>query len=145
MSTVGDKETFWLASELADIPYAFHPTYAGIIGPMSANAEGVPEICSPQPLQTDMDGRPFWFNSGLMEDKTNAENKEYANLTHYIPGGSNEQPVGGWRFIHDHTFCMGRNMGQMKSIKDAGLERVVEALVDEARAVDKMFKAGPLM
>ena len=56
-----------------------------------------------------------------MEDKTNAANKEYANLTHYIPGDVNEQPVGGWRFIHDHTFCMGRNMGQMKSVKGGGV------------------------
>lgn len=135
----GDKETFWLASELAGIPYAFHPSYAGIIGPVSVNAEGVPEICSPQPLQTDLDGRPFWFNSGLMEDKTNADNKQYANLTHYIPGGTMEQPVGGWRFIHDHTFCMGRNTGQMRSVKDAGLEEVAKGLIDEAKAVDEMF------
>lgn len=142
MYALGDKETFWLAAELAGIPYAFHPTYAGIIGPISANAEEVPEICSPQPLQTDREGRPFWFNSGLMEDKTNADNKEYVNLTHYIPGGSHEQPVGGWRFIHDHTFCMGRNKEKMKSIKDAGLEAVAQGLVDEAKAVDKIFKAG---
>ena len=144
MSALGDKETFWLAAELAGIPYAFHPTYAGIIGPISANAEEVPEICSPQPLQTDREGRPFWFNSGLLEDKTNADNKQYVNLTHYIPGGSDEQPVGGWRFIHDHTFCMGRNKEKMKSIKDAGLEAVAQELVDEAKAVDKMFKAGQL-
>lgn len=137
----GDKETFWLAPELADIPYAFHPSYAGIIGPISANAEGIPEICSPQPLQTDLDGRPFWFNSGLMEDKTNADNKKYANLTHYIPGITSEQPVGGWRFIHDHTFCMGTSVEQMRSVKDAGLKEVANGLIDEARAVDKIFEA----
>lgn len=135
LSALGDKETFWLASELANIPYAFNPSYAGIIGPISANAEGVPEICAPQPLQTDLDGRPFWFNSGLMQDKMNAENKEYANLTHYIIGGY-AQPVGGWRFIHDHTFCMGRSVEDMRSMKDAGLEEVAEGLVREARAVD---------
>lgn len=141
ISAVGDKETFWLASELAGLPYAFHPTYAGIIGPISLNNEGVPEICSPQPLQTDLDGRPFWFNSGIMEDKMNADNKAYANLTHYIPGASHEQPIGGWRFVHDHTFCMGRNTDQMKSVKDAGLESVAKALVAEARVVDNMFKS----
>ena len=74
-----------------------------------------------------------------MEDKTNAENRRYANLTYYIPGDTDAQPVGGWRFIHDHTFCMGRNMGQMKSIKDAGLEEVAIRLIDEAKAVDEMF------
>lgn len=136
----GDKETFWLAAELARIPYAFHPSYAGIIGSISANAEGVPEICSPQPLQTDLDGRPFWFNSGLREDKMNAQNKQYANLTHYIPGGRSEQPVGGWRYIHDHTFCMGRNVEHMTSMKDAGLEEVAKSLIDEAKAVDQLFK-----
>ncbi len=139
MSALGDKETFWLAAELANLPYAFHPSYAGIIGPTSYNAEGVPEICAPQPLQTDSNGRPFWFNSGLMEDKTNADNEEYANLTHYIPGGSNEQPVGGWRFIHDHTFCMGRSFGHIRSVKDAGMEEVARELVEEAKEVDELF------
>ena len=139
-AAVGDKETFWLAAELAGIPYSFHPSYAGIIGPISANAEGVPEICAPQPLQTDLNGLPFWFNSGLMEDKTDSENREYANLTHFIPGRSHEQPNGGWRFIHDHTFCMGRSREEMKSIKDAGLEEVATALIEEAVAVDELFE-----
>ena len=139
---LGDKETFWLAAELAKIPYAFHPSYAGIIGSISTNADGVPEICSPQPLQTDLDGRPFWFNSGLMEDKTNAENRKYANLTYYIPGGTRKQPVGGWRFIHDHTFCMGRSVEEMRSVKDAGLEEVAKGLIDEAKAVDEMFRVS---
>lgn len=76
-----------------------------------------------------------------MEDKTNADNKKYANLTHYIPGVTSEQPVGGWRFIHDHTFCMGRSVEQMRSVKDAGLEEVANGLIDEARAVDKIFEA----
>ena len=142
-SPAGDKETFWLAAEVAGIPYAFHPTYAGIIGPISLNDEGVPEICGPQPLQTDLDGLPFWFNSGLMEDKTKTDNKGYANMTHYIPGRSHEKPVGGWRFVHDHTFCMGRSTTQMKSVKDAGLEAVAKGLVDEAKAVDKIFKDQP--
>lgn len=75
-----------------------------------------------------------------MEDKTNAANKKYANLTHYIPGGTSEQPVGGWRFIHDHTFCMGRSLERMRSIEDAGLKEVAKGLIDEARAVDEMFR-----
>ena len=139
-SAPGDKETFWFAAELAGIPYAFHPTYAGIIGPIGANDEGVPEICSPQPLQTDRDNRPFWFNSGIMEDKTHEDNRQYANLSHYIPGKVNEQPVGGWRYIHDHTFCMGRSVEEMSSVKEAGLEEVAKGLVREAKSVDEMFK-----
>lgn len=74
-----------------------------------------------------------------MEDKTNADNKDYANLTHYIPGRAHEQPVGGWRFTHDHTFCMGRNVEEMKSVKDAGLEEVAKRLIEEARATDKIL------
>ena len=76
-----------------------------------------------------------------MEDKTDSKNKKYANLTHFIPGRSHEQPIGGWRFVHDHTFCLGRSTDQMKSIKGAGLEVVAKGLIDEAKAVDKMFKA----
>ena len=76
-----------------------------------------------------------------MEDKTNSDNHKYANLTHFIPGRSHEQPIGGWRFVHDHTFCLGRSTEQMKSIKDAGLEVVAKRLIDEAKAVDEVFKA----
>ena len=76
-----------------------------------------------------------------MEDKTSSDNRKYANLTHFIPGRSHEQPIGGWRFIHDHTFCLGRSTAQMKSIKDAGLKTVVKRLINEAKAVDKVFKA----
>ena len=78
-----------------------------------------------------------------MEDKTSSDNKKYANLTHFIPGRSHEQPIGGWRFVHDHTFCLGRSTDQMKSIKDAGLKEVVKDLIDEAKAVDEMFKEEP--
>ncbi len=77
-----------------------------------------------------------------MEDKTDLHNQHYANLTHYIPGGIDEQPVGGWRFIHGHTFCMGRTVGKMKSVKDAGLEVVAKKLIEEAKAVDELFKAS---
>ena len=76
-----------------------------------------------------------------MEDKTHSENKNYVSLTHYIPGRAHEQPVGGWRFTHDHTFCMGRSVDQMIPVKDAGLEEVAERLIEEAKTVDKMFNA----
>ena len=71
----------------------------------------------------------------------NANNRQYANLTHYIPGKSREQPDGGWRFIQGHTFCMGRSLEVISSVKDAGLEGVATRLIAEARAVDEMFEA----
>ena len=135
---LGDKETFWLASELAGIPYTFHPSYAGTIGHISLNDEGLPEICSLQPLQTDLHGRPFWFNSAIREDKTDTEHREYANLSHFIPGGTNEPP--GWRYLHDYTYCLGRSLQEMHSVKDAGLEEVVQDLIAEARAVDELIE-----
>ena len=74
-----------------------------------------------------------------------SDNHEYVNLTHFIPGRSHEQPIGGWRYIHGHTFCLGRSTNQMKSLKDANLELVAKRLINEAKAVDAIFKAeGPL-
>ena len=78
-----------------------------------------------------------------MEDKKDENNKNYANLTHFIPGRSHQQPIGGWRYLHGNTFCLGRSTDQMKSIKDASLELVAKSLVDEAKAVDEMFKDEP--
>ncbi|KAL8917310.1 MAG: hypothetical protein Q9208_008031 [Pyrenodesmia sp. 3 TL-2023] len=93
----GDKETFWLASEISGSPYHFHPFYAGIIGvpkPLPTFKSGARrpapppatplrshpihsiqpkhprEICSAQALHLDHRNRPLWFNGSLRKNKS---------------------------------------------------------------------------
>lgn len=71
----GDKETFWLAWEMAgDTDYAFYDGRAGQIGavaPKSAESgdEGKGEMCGKQLLHTSREGRPLWFNGWIATDK----------------------------------------------------------------------------
>jgi hypothetical protein len=139
----GDKETFWLASELSSAPYTFAPNYASIIGTLPSNPTLTPsqplEMCSAQPLHLDQHSKPFWFNSGLRLEKM-FDSREYVNLTHYMPGSRttmDEQFV--WRFRSHHTFCVEAVGGRWRSVAEAGLAGVVEGLVAEAKRVDLRF------
>ena len=69
----GDKETFWLAFELAELAYHFVPGYAGAIG-THTTIDGRDDFCSEHPLHMiagphPHQQRPAWFNGSLRTDK----------------------------------------------------------------------------
>lgn len=135
----GDKETFWLACELTSTPYYFNPFYTGMIGHYKAGAK---EMCSVQLLHLDSKGSPFWLNGGLRENKRldqEVGQKDFANLTHYIPAGVTwvEQPR--WRYLKHGVFCTDTKAGQVKSVEEAGLTKVIEDMIIEATEVDQML------
>ncbi|KAJ3074117.1 hypothetical protein HDU98_012055 [Podochytrium sp. JEL0797] len=55
----GDKETFWMSSDLARVPYQFSPGYSGAIGYKNGTM-----ICGSN-YHTDEHLRPFWWNGGI--------------------------------------------------------------------------------
>ncbi|KAH9893668.1 mannosyltransferase putative-domain-containing protein [Xylariomycetidae sp. FL2044] len=84
----GDKETFWIAPELAGIDYYFEPLYAGSISTAKGSgADGVwSQICSIHILHVDHTGAdPFWFNGGLYRNK-NFKNNGFMNPRHWWKG-----------------------------------------------------------
>ena len=135
----GDKETFWLACELTSTPYYFNPFYTGMIGHYEAGAK---EMCSVQLLHLDSKGSPFWINGGIRENKRwdqEIGQKDFANLTHYIPAGVSWAEQPRWRYMKHGIFCTDTKAGQVKSLEKAGLTKVIEDLVVEATEVDKIF------
>ena len=139
----GDKETFWLASELSSAPYTFAPNYASIIGnldiPRPTTSNDTTEMCSAQPLHLDHNDLPFWFNSGLRLEK-DIDSREYVNLTHYLPGSRTTlEEQFEWRFRSHHTFCTDTEARKWLLLEEVGLKDVADEAVAEAKRVDLRF------
>ncbi|KAF9157225.1 hypothetical protein DFQ26_008963 [Actinomortierella ambigua] len=78
----GDKETFWIGLEMVQEPYAFTPYYGGVIGDFGDHGEK-DRICGNQ-LHFMADGRPIWWNGGLLRDKYAKENVHYLKYQGYL-------------------------------------------------------------
>ena len=135
----GDKETFWIACELTSTPYHFNPFYGGMMGHFEAGAK---EMCSVQLLHLDSEGSPFWLNGGLRKNKRLDQEigqKDFANLTDYIPAGVTWAEQPRWRYLKHGVFCTDVKAGQVKSIERAGLTQLIGSMIIEATEVDKKF------
>lgn len=92
----GDKETFWLAMELAGLDYYFQPWYAGMVGtitagqPVSELAKDNTEVCGRHMVHLDHLGEPLWLNGGIYDDKAHPEGGN-AELTHYLVGSQTDE------------------------------------------------------
>ena len=60
---LGDKESFWIAHELLELPYNFSPTYAQNIGFVSNGY-----VCG-SPCHVDRDDNLLWWNNGVLLNK----------------------------------------------------------------------------
>ncbi len=95
--TWGDKETYWLASELAGVPYTFEPWLAAQLGELGRSvheSDGLNEDRTSSPFITrsihmahsDANGEePFWANGGILWYKGDRE-LGFANWTHWFLG-----------------------------------------------------------
>lgn len=75
---VGDKESFWMACELATIPYYFIGGYASAVGHVRQDAPRGRMLCEVPMhlLHLDHRGKPFWFNGSLYRDKNAQKEKK---------------------------------------------------------------------
>jgi len=111
----GDKESFWVAMELAGFEYTFQPWYAGTMGTISeegdeggVNLEDPTEICGTHMLHLDYHGEtPFWINGGVYEHKGERE-KGYARMTHYWVGNTSSirETQPNWYWHAGNVACL---------------------------------------
>jgi len=128
----GDKESFWLAFELAQIPYYFVSHYAGAIG--SEHASHGEGFCSEHPLHffddegdTSLLGKPAWFNGGLLDVKKHSADR-YLNATAWAMKGE-------WEFLEESEVWCIRNYtrGDMtEHHMDNKLQSLVSGALDAA-------------
>ncbi|KAF9428024.1 hypothetical protein BGZ94_003549 [Podila epigama] len=84
----GDKETFWVGFEMAQEPYAFVKSYSGVIGERPDHEGEAPpsdKACGAQ-LHFDYQGRPLWWNGGLMRNKNSGVTRPM-EIGWWKPGG----------------------------------------------------------
>lgn len=76
--TYGDKETFWIALELAGEDYGYYDAEAGVIGKKVGGNRLKGNI-----IHTHPDGRIFWIQGGIVIDKHNRKLQDVTNsFTH---------------------------------------------------------------
>ena len=138
MSHTGDKETYWLAHELASFPYSYiTSSYAGVLGSVDATITTAPSnrtICSVQILHVDGQRNPFWFNGSLRKNKSDEKNREFGKFSHWIEGTNAWETMPKWRFGGGNSWCA---EGKVRGGDE--FEPLIAAMIIEASAVDKMF------
>ncbi|GAA5835395.1 hypothetical protein JCM3766R1_004774 [Sporobolomyces carnicolor] len=88
-NTYGDKESFWMAFELAGIPYHMDEEYAAIIGQLThpdSKSHSIDSfIQSDHLFHLDHRGRPLWWNGSLFMEKR-VKDRGYLIATHWARG-----------------------------------------------------------
>ncbi|KAG0282458.1 hypothetical protein BGZ96_000465 [Linnemannia gamsii] len=82
----GDKETFYIGFELVQEPYAFVRNYGGVIGELKVDDDQ--SICGAQ-MHLDYQGKPLWWNSGLVKNKNNEDMRDLY-FGYWMSGGGNQ-------------------------------------------------------
>ena len=144
----GDKETYWLATEFAGVPYFFEPQYSGQIGVLRKQIDGQPpsniteailrdvplEICGTHMMHMDSSGtRPLWVNGGLWEDKR-AIWDGFSTWTHFWIGGIGPDEQGDWKWMTGTKLCI--RTGPFHEI-DLEMRETIEAMIREAKNLEE--------
>ncbi|KAI9325581.1 mannosyltransferase putative-domain-containing protein, partial [Obelidium mucronatum] len=76
----GDKETFWMAMEMARVPFRFTPGYSGAVGYLDSEVEGL--VCGNM-FHSDEELEPFWWNGGILMMK-HVRNDWFMRFEHVV-------------------------------------------------------------
>ncbi|KAJ3265221.1 hypothetical protein HDU77_006076 [Chytriomyces hyalinus] len=82
-NTFGDKESFWMSSEILRVPYEFNPYFGGTLGQIDATqaGKGKKVVCGERLLQVDHSGDLFWWNGGgVLEDRSKTVDFEFRSF-----------------------------------------------------------------
>ncbi|KAL9110598.1 MAG: hypothetical protein Q9227_004956 [Pyrenula ochraceoflavens] len=136
-----DKETYWLATEMTDTPYAFQPKYAGSIG-QPTGAIHDRKQCSTHAAHLDESGRKlFWFSGALTKNKalkTEVSSNALANFGHHVAAGKSMDEQPRWMYRGEGVWCAeGKPMIPLHS---QGLDQTVSLMLEEAMTVEKELK-----
>jgi alpha 1,3-mannosyltransferase len=128
----GDKETFWIGFLLAgDEGFAFHSGDAASMGiakpvpvekpqkavgsdPDAPELEDEPpedpdayEMCAPQLLHLDVEGKPLWFNGWIMDNKFAEKGKRnFAVFETYLVEPRDMREPTAWQLKENNLCCL---------------------------------------
>ena len=131
----GDKESYWMALELAGIPYHFDNAYASAIGHLSmALPTNKLLLCPSHLLHLDHHGRPLWYNGSLYRSKREAkQDRRWMDPVVWAVD------TGNW----DGNACMVNieEHGGAKFLSDGGYQKVYQATKEIAAQWDAKYDA----
>jgi len=91
---IGDKESFWMAFELANIPYHLDREYAAIIGQLShpdSKSHSIDSfIQSDHLFHLDWRGKPLWWNGSLfmyaqlLKEQNSEKKRKFADIESHL-------------------------------------------------------------
>ncbi len=129
----GDKESYWMAFELAKIPYFFDDVYASAIGHVTkSSTDQKPLLCPSHLLHLDHQGKPLWYNGSLYRSKRAPKPQRlWMNPVVWAPD------TGVW----DGTNCMLKveEHGGPRDMSDGGWDKVYKDTVQVATEWDAKY------
>ena len=64
-------------------------------------------ICSPQLLHLDVEGKPFWFNGWLLDNKfVDKKQKKFGKFEHYLIEPHEIREPGAWQLEDSNMCCL---------------------------------------
>jgi Mannosyltransferase putative len=76
-------KTFWIGYEVMQTAYAFVKSHAAVVGGLGDG--GAPTQVCGNMVHLDIDGRPWWWNGGLLRNKRLWQDR-YLKFTHFASG-----------------------------------------------------------
>ncbi|KAJ3023483.1 hypothetical protein HKX48_002910 [Thoreauomyces humboldtii] len=107
-TVLGDKESYWMAQEILDLPYSWAPGGGGSIGYLEPhpNDPNIIKICG-QLYHPDPDFRPLWANGGMLSNKRDPKGEDIVEFTHWATDKTYRNVVWDWEKANK-PFCMHR-------------------------------------
>ncbi|KAJ3176713.1 hypothetical protein HDU87_004852 [Geranomyces variabilis] len=137
----GDKESYWMAHEMLQLPYAWAPGGGGTIGfqataPSSSSSsstnENITTICG-QLYHPDPSWKPLWMNGGITANKhTGAEGSKALAFSHWATDPDWVDVQWEWEKV-DRPFCLLRQTGDKGTTWDELTDEEKRVLNDAER------------
>lgn len=93
------------------------------------------KICSPQLLHLDLDGRPLWFNGGLVRNKfTDRREWKFGTWDTFLIEPREIREPGAW-FLGDANMCCLTTDSHLKGALSSKERGLLDAMVAQAKKV----------
>ena len=132
----GDKERYWLASELSGSPYYFHPSYASVVG--VSRPETPSQICSSYSLNLDFLQRTLWL-SGSSQHQNDSEPFNLTEPTYWISGTPNMNGQISRKPSKNNTATWCPSGGPITPMEGSGYWDRLLDILEEARKVNMEY------
>lgn len=123
----GDKESWWLAFELCNVPYTFEHRYAAILGDVVQYADDIPRVCSFTIAHVDENDELLWLNGSLLKNKALDDTEFWVPRTWMVDGE--------WEKGITRSSWSCKKGGKILQLKEAAIN-ILERSVGQARSLE---------